>query len=74
MDNAGIHERPDLRNKVRVFKGRTHAGNLLANLLASFPLQNGLILDIPSGGVPVALAVADSLGLPFDVADHRCLK
>lgn len=68
MDIAGIHERSDLRNRVAVFKDRTHAGILLGDMLAVYPLENGLVLGIPAGGVPVGLAVADRLGLPFDVA------
>ena len=68
MDIVGIHERPDLRNKVAIFKDRTHAGNLLGNMLAPYPLEDGIVLGIPAGGVPVGLAVADVLKLPFDVA------
>ena len=68
MDVTGIHERKDLRNKVGVFKDREHAGILLADMLASCPLKNGIVFGIPAGGVPVGLAVADRLGLPFDVA------
>jgi len=68
MDIAGIHDRPDLRNKVAIFKDRTFAGNLLGNMLAPYPLEDGIVLGIPAGGVPVGLAVADVLELPFDVA------
>jgi len=68
MDIAGIHDRPDLRNKVAIFKDRTFAGNLLGNMLVPYPLEDGIVLGIPAGGVPVGLAVADVLELPFDVA------
>ena len=68
MDISGTHERTDLRNMVGVFKDREHAGILLGDMLAPYPLENGIVLGIPAGGVPVGLAVADRLGLPFDVA------
>jgi putative phosphoribosyl transferase len=68
MDIGGIHERPDLKNRVEVFKDRTHAGNILGNMIAPYPLEDGIVLGIPAGGVPVGLAVAAMLELPFDVA------
>jgi predicted phosphoribosyltransferase len=67
MDITGIHERSDLRGRVAVFKDRDHAGILLGDMLAPFSLENGIVLGIPAGGVPVGLAVAGRLGLPFDV-------
>ncbi|MGD8958853.1 MAG: phosphoribosyltransferase family protein [Desulfobacteraceae bacterium] len=67
MDIVGIHERSDLRGRVSVFKDRDHAGILLGDMLAPFSLENGLVLGIPAGGVPVGLAAAARLGLPFDV-------
>jgi predicted phosphoribosyltransferase len=36
-------------------------------MLAPFSLENGLVLGIPAGGVPVGLAAAARLGLPLDV-------
>jgi putative phosphoribosyl transferase len=68
MDIDGIHERSDLRNRVAVFTDRAHAGIVLGDMLAPYRLENGLVLGIPAGGVPVGLAVADRLGLSFDVA------
>ncbi|MDX9820235.1 MAG: phosphoribosyltransferase family protein [Desulfococcus multivorans] len=68
MAIVGIHERTDLRGRVGVFENRIHAGILLGEMLAPYPLDNGIVLGIPAGGVPVGLAVADRLGLPFDVA------
>jgi len=65
---TGIHKRADLRNKVGVFKDREHAGSLLGDMLTPYPLKNSIVFGIPAGGVPVGLAVADRLGLPFDVA------
>lgn len=68
MDISGIHERTDLRNRLGVFKDRDHAGILLGDMLALYPLENGIVFGIPAGGVPVGLVVANRQGLPFDVA------
>jgi predicted phosphoribosyltransferase len=67
MDIVGIHERSDLRGRVAVFENRDHAGILLGDMLGPFLLENGIVLGIPAGGVPVGLAVAGRLGLSFDV-------
>lgn len=58
MDIAGIHEQTDLRNRVGVFRDRDHAGILLGKMLAPHPLENGIAVGIPAGGVPVGLAEA----------------
>jgi predicted phosphoribosyltransferase len=68
MDITGIHERADLRNRVGVFRDRDHAGILLGEMLAPYPLESGIVLGIPAGGVPVGRALAHRLGLPLDVA------
>jgi len=65
---AGVHERPELKNKTGVFKDRTHAGNILGEMLEPYPLENAVVFGIPAGGVPVALAAASRLGLPLDAA------
>lgn len=51
------------------FRDRVHAGELLGELLAREvgELDNGIVLGLPRGGVPVAAAVARRLGLPLDV-------
>ncbi len=65
-----ILEFPELRERVAVFRGREEAGRILAGLLARDlrRLRRPLLLAIPSGGVPVALAVAGVLDWPLDVA------
>lgn len=68
MNIAGIHQSVRLKDKILVFRDRTHAGELLADLLLPYRLQDGLVLGIPAGGVEVGLAVAQRLNLPFDVA------
>lgn len=50
------------------FQNRTDAGQRLAAVLKKHAgAENTLILALPRGGVPVADAVAQSLGLPLDV-------
>jgi hypothetical protein len=46
MNLAGVHESMALRDKTLVFEDRTHAGALLADLLAPYLLQGGLVLGI----------------------------
>lgn len=68
---AVLHELPELRDRTRVFAGRAEAGRVLATLLAGFRGKEAVVLGIPSGGVPVGLAVAEELGLPFEVIISR---
>ena len=63
-----IIERPELRDKVRVFRDRTHAGEVLAEMLSSYRKIDAIVLAIPAGGVPVAAVIAEKLSLPLDVA------
>ena len=66
---AKVLIRPDLSNRVYVYRDRFDAGHVLAEMLK--PLYQGVpntwVLAIPAGGVPVGLVVAQELGLPFDV-------
>lgn len=64
---ATIVEDPKLRNKSWVFKDREEAGSHLAGMLEQFRGKDAVVLAIPSGGVPVGLAVASHLELPFDL-------
>jgi len=58
-----------------MFRDRTDAGNLLAELVVSrlvdvcapSDIAGGLVLGLPRGGVPVGALVANALGLPLDV-------
>ena len=59
---------PELREQTHVFKDRTHAGQILAKMLAAHDTQAGIILAIPAGGVPVGVVMAETTGLDFDVA------
>jgi putative phosphoribosyl transferase len=74
LDMADIIDEPALRNKVRVFDDRFHAGELLANKLENYRgRDDAYILAIPAGGVQVAFVVARRLGIPLDVAVTRKL-
>jgi predicted phosphoribosyltransferase len=63
-----IMEQPDLRDRVRVFRDRQHAGEVLVAMLAANHQPDAIMLAIPAGGVPVAAAIAERLRIPLDVA------
>ena len=63
-----IFDLPALRDRVHVFRNRNHAGNILGEMLERYRQEDGIVLGIPAGGVPVAAAISRRLGLPFDVA------
>jgi putative phosphoribosyl transferase len=69
---AGIQKRiydlSELRDRIEFFHDRIHAGRVLAEMLSAFDQNDGIVLGIPAGGVPVAAEIAKKLGLPFDVA------
>ena len=54
---------------MRRFRDRTEAGELLGEFLVSEMgnLDDGIVLGLPRGGVPVAARVAARLDLPLDV-------
>lgn len=49
------------------FIDRQDAGRRLADVLAKRIAENALLLALPRGGVPVAAAIAERLGLELDV-------
>jgi predicted phosphoribosyltransferase len=63
-----IHERPELRDRVGIFRDRAHAGEVVAEMLAGFRAGDAAVLAIPAGGLPVAAVIACALELPLDVA------
>ncbi len=65
---AGAIEVPQLRGHLRCFRDRVHAGEILADLIHGIVSDDSIVLAIPSGGVPVATAISETLGLPLDVA------
>lgn len=63
-----VRSLPELADKVRVFRDRTHAGAVLAGMLEDYRDSTAVVLAIPSGGVPVAAEIARRLALELDVA------
>jgi putative phosphoribosyl transferase len=61
-----IYDIEDLRNRTHVFRNRVHGGEILASFLRRQKEDSDVVLAIPSGGVPVALAVCGKLDLPLD--------
>ena len=60
-------DRANLRNRVRVFRDRSHAGEVLAQMLETYRNSEIQVMAIPAGGVPVAAVIGESLGLTVDV-------
>jgi putative phosphoribosyl transferase len=57
-----------------IFRDRHHAGALLASRLRILVSRDTtIVLGLPRGGVPVASAIAENLGLPLDVLVVRKL-
>lgn len=59
---------PELRDRVRVFRDRKHAGKVVAEMLHAYQKGGGIVFGIPAGGVPVGAVISAHLHLPFDVA------
>jgi len=53
------------------FTNRADAGRKLAKLLLKFRGQDGVVLALPRGGVPVAAEVARALEMPLDLVTAR---
>lgn len=49
------------------FKGRTEAGERLADALSRYRNMETVVLALPRGGLPVAIPIAESLGAPLDL-------
>ena len=50
-----------------MYNDRIEAGLLLAKLLDKYKHQNGVVLTVPRGGVPIGYIVARELQLPLDL-------
>lgn len=60
--------------RATIYEDRRQAGRILAPLVAEIPgLENGIVLGLPRGGVPVAYEVARAMHLPLDVLMVRKL-
>jgi putative phosphoribosyl transferase len=68
IKKSNIIDLPKLREQTHVFQDRTHAGEVVARMLGVDDKQDGIILAIPAGGVPVGVVMAEKTGLDFDLA------
>ena len=59
---------PEFFDKVRVFRDRQHAVDILADMLGEYGARDAVVMAIPAGGVPVGKVLAERLSLPFDLA------
>ncbi|MGE5310311.1 MAG: phosphoribosyltransferase [Nitrospirota bacterium] len=64
---ASLIELAHYRDRIRTFRDRPHAGEILAGMLAPDVPDNALVLAVPAGGVPVGREVAQRLSLPLDL-------
>ena len=71
---GGLREIEAYHGKHHVFNDRRHAGKLLGELLKAEYGKKDMVLAIPSGGVPVGIAVAEILECPMDLLIVRKLK
>lgn len=63
-----------LRDRAHVFEDRTDAGKSLSEKLLKYKGTDGIILAIPSGGVPVGTVIAYTLNLPMDLIIVRKIQ
>jgi putative phosphoribosyl transferase len=71
-----IIEMRKFRDQRYIFRDRFDAGQALGLMMESAydHIEEGMILAIPSGGIPVGLRVSELLGLPFDLLIVRKLQ
>jgi len=63
------------KNRVHVFKDRSHAGELLADKLRRHVAGgNAQLLAVPAGGVPVGYVISEKLDIPLDVLVVRKIQ
>lgn len=71
---GNLIEEVSLRDKLYIFENRQEAGQLLAEKLLEYKGSDGIVLAIPSGGVPVAKEIAKKLYLPMDLIIVRKIQ
>jgi putative phosphoribosyl transferase len=64
---ANLVELARYRDRVRIFRDRPHAGEILAGMLAAAAPDDAVVLAVAAGGVPVGREVAQRLNLPVDL-------
>lgn len=75
MTKGKLIEDVNLRNRYFVFKDRGDAGKRLAKMMEGYiDPKNILVLAIPSGGVPVAVEIAEAFNLPVELLIVRKIQ
>ena len=71
-----IHEIKKFREQRHIFADRSEAGETLGLMLQPEygHIEDGMILAVPSGGVPIGIKVKEALSLPFDLMIVRKLQ
>ena len=64
---ANLIELAQYRDRLRIFRDRSHAGEILAGMFAAAAPDDAVVLAVPAGGVPVGREVARRLNLPVDL-------
>lgn len=66
---TGIIENKAYRNRTYTFRDRSHAGEVLADMLDPYRGRGGdlIVLAIPMGGVPVAISIRERLACPMEL-------
>jgi len=72
--SAEVIDDPRLRGRRFVFEDRADAGRALAAVLRERVDGDAVVLAIPSGGIPVAAAIARELDWPMDLVIVRKLQ
>ncbi len=66
--NDNIISLSEFANRPYVFRNREHAGEILGDMIREAVGENAILLAIPAGGVPVAMAVSEVTKIAFDIA------
>ncbi len=71
-----IHEITEFHDMPNVFADRFEAGRIVGSMLNKefYGIKEGIVLAIPSGGVPVGIKVSEALKLPLDLVLARKLQ
>jgi len=64
---AQVIEKKEWRNREEVYADRREAGEVLAAMLEPYCKNSAIVLAVPSGGVPVGLAISRILRIDFDL-------
>jgi len=73
---ADIHDIEEFQDQRQIFHDRFDAGKILGWMLHDEygNVRDGIVLAIPSGGIPIGLKVSEILGLPLELMVVRKLQ